>query len=33
MIEILGILIISIEVLGFSFEILRISKLCDNRIP
>ena len=24
---------ISIEILGFSFEILTISKICDNRIP
>ena len=23
----------SIEILGFSFEILDISKICDNRIP
>ena len=30
MIEILG---ISIEIPGFSFEILGISKICDNRIP
>ena len=33
-IEILGIRIgVSIEILGFSFEILRISKRCYNRIP